>query len=301
MRYKEYVSQEYIKIDKMVGTEKYTIVMAIKQKTYDNTNNFERFVRVSMPTYEAFLDVASVQEFIIIAPTDELKTFSHTLTSMWPSWPWRFVAEDKLLDKTLNEGWARQQTAKLAISMLVTTDHYLIVDDDTYLTRSFAYKNLFDNEGKVILTRTLIDFPFFFLWSNQVLQYDIEEVQKEPYHMAITPEIFVTSEARGLVKWLVSTYGDNKLWQKHLQNNKFTEYCLYWIWLIKQNKHKQLYSTSPDAHSMYGHATTSDVHDLKENIQKSFDSNEKHYFSFVQTSLGHPLDRIVNEIKPYLA
>ena len=277
----------------------FTILLVIKKQTHDDVDNFERFMRLGMPTYEKYLDLKGVKEFIVVTPADEQKTFADTLQAKWPSWPWRFIGEDKLLDKTMPEGWSRQQTAKLAVSMLVTTDHYLIIDDDTYLTRPFGYANLFDanDSGKVIMNRTLIDFPFFFLWSNQVLRYDMELVQKEPWHMAITPEIFVTSEVRGLVKWLVATYGDNKQWQKYLADHKYTEYCLYWIWLIKNDgKHKQLYSTAETAVSVYGHATTSEDQDLADTIRKSFDPSAAHYFSFVQSSLHYPLERLESEI-----
>jgi hypothetical protein len=275
----------------------FTILLVIKQNTHDNVDNFERFVQIGMPTYEAFLDLNSVKEFMIVAPNDEIKKLMYTLQTRWPKWPWKFVPEDKIIDKSLSQGWARQQTAKLAVAMLITTDHYLIIDDDTYLTRPFSYKDMFDVENKVILTRTDIDFPFFFLWSNQVVEFDMEVVQKEPFHMAITPEIFITSEVRSLVKWLVSKYGDNKQWQKYLANHKFTEYCLYWIWLIKNNINKRMYSTSTDAPRIYDYATTSEDHDLTTMVRSSFDKSKKHYFSFVQSSLRHPLDIIKKEIK----
>ena len=275
----------------------FSIVLVIKKSTHDNIDNFTRFITIGMVTYAKYLDVASVKDFFIVTPADEQNELSDKLRNQWPKWPWKFVAEDKLIDKSIAVGWARQQTAKLAISMLVTTDHYLIIDDDTYLTRPFSYGNLFDSEGKIIMNRTLIDFPFFFLWSNQVLKYDFDQVQKQDYHMAITPEIFITQEVRGLVKFLVATYGDAKQWQRFLAEHKYTEYCIYWIWLIKNNKHTALYS---NCKSVYGCETTNAGHDLRTNIEKSFDPRANHYFSFVQTSIGHPLETIRELILSHL-
>ena len=272
----------------------FSVVLVIKNHSHDNaTDNFERFATIGMVTYEKYLDAASVKDFFIVTPSDEQKQLSDMLTKKWPSWPWKFVSEDKLLDKNISVGWARQQTAKLAVSMLVTTDHYLIIDDDTYLTRPFRYADMFDSDGKIIMNKTIIDFPFFFLWSNQVLKYDFDKVQSQDYHMAITPEIFVTQEVRGLVRFLVTTYGDSKQWQRFLADHKYTEYCLYWIWLIQQDKHKTLYAVS-DEKSLYGCDTTSASQDLSRNVAASFDPTANHYFSFVQTSIGYPIETIRN-------
>jgi hypothetical protein len=271
---------------------KFTVLLVIKQHTHNGVDNFDRFIRIGMRTYETFLDVGSLHEFIIVTPAAEQERLSNILRSRWPSWPWRFVAEDKLIDKTISSGWGRQQTAKLAVAMLVTTECYLIIDDDTYLTRPFGIKDVKDVEGKVIMNRTLIDFPFFFLWSSQVLKCDFDKVQFEDYHMAITPEIFITSEVRGLIKWLVATYGDNKQWQRYLADHKYTEYCLYWIWLIMQEKHKKLYATSESSSSVYGYAVTSEDHDITVFVPNSFCDNEKHYFSFVQSSIGRPIEDV---------
>ena len=283
----------------------FSIVLVIKQNTHDGVDNFQRFLRIGMPTYARFLDLAAVKDFFIITPANELNTIKTLLLKDYPQdkWPWKFISEDKLIDTSISSGWGRQQTSKLAISMLVSTDHYLIVDDDTYLTRPFSYSNLFDTDGKLIWNRTLIDFPFFFLWSNQVLKFDFEVVQREKYHMAITPEIFVTAEVREIVRWLVATYGDSKQWQRYLADHKYTEYCLYWIWLIKHGRHTSLYSTLPlaQATSVYGHETTNDVQTMEENVKASFADNSKHYFSFVQSSIGHPLEAIEAAIKTHAA
>lgn len=276
----------------------YTILLVIKQFTHDGVDNHERFMNIGLPTYEKFLDLKSLKQFIIIAPEAELAELSKKLLALpvshatW-TWPWVFISEDKLVDNKITSGWGRQQTAKLAASMIVTTDHYLIIDDDTYLTRPFSEDNLKDTDGKLIWNRTRIDFPFFFLWSNQVLKYDFNDVQKDEYHMAITPEVFVTSEVRSLVKWLVTEYGDARRWQKFITDHKYTEYCLYWIWLIKNNKHTTLYSTLPvdKCTSVYAFETSSDGHNLTERIKDSFKS-DKHYFSFVQSSLGYPVGHV---------
>jgi hypothetical protein len=52
-----------------------------------------------------------------------------------------------------------------------------------------------------------------------------------------------------------------------------------------------------DAPSIYDFPTTSEDQNLTTMVQHSFDKSKKHFFSFVQSSLSYPLDRIEKEIK----
>lgn len=280
----------------------YSIVLVIKELTHHNGvehNNLERFMQVGMETYEKYLDKDSIHEFIVVAPAADIKNIQHKLTTKFPSWPWKFIVEDAIVLRTLSNGWAKQQTAKFAVANLVKTSHYLIIDDDTYLTKPFAFDNLFHN-GKAILNKCQIDFPFFFFWSSQIAKADYDMVQYAPFHMAITPEIFVTQRVKDLVKWLEGEYGDRMQWQQHLANNKFTEYCTYWIYLMKLGAHTEEYACDDDAPCLYNHATTGPEHDLRLQVKRSFTDNANSYFSFVQTSLPFSNKQVIDEIRRYM-
>lgn len=281
-----------------MADEEFSVVLVMRPFSHHRGaeyNNLQRFMEIGMVTYEKFMDISKLRNFFVIVPKTDVATVKNALSTKWPAWPWQVLSEDTLLHPGIPAGWARQQTVKLAVSFLVQTDLYLIIDDDTYLTKPFSGKDLRDvKTGKVLLNRTPIDFPFFFLWSNQLLGYDFDKVQGAAYHMAITPETFVTAEVRSLVKHLIEKYGDKKAWQVHLANHKFTEYALYWIWLMMQGKTDTLYATPGDtADVLYGYATTGPEHDLKERVRDSFEKNAHHWFSFVQSSLPIP----VNEVK----
>lgn len=278
---------------------KFSIVICLKNASHhDGTNNIDRFVSIGMPTFEKFLDKASVAEFIVITPKEEAGMIDARLVKAFPEWSWKVYHDSQLLHEALDAGWARQQTAKLCIAQLIKTDHYLIIDDDTYLTRPFSYKSLFGSDDKLILNKITIDFPFFFLWSNQLLDFDFDKVQDFPYVMGITPEIFHTKTVRDLVKFLVDKYGSQKRWQLKLQSNKFTEYGLYWIWLIKNDLVQSLY-TNEDA-PIYAYAVTDETHDLAQYIEKAFEPAGKHYFSFVQSSLPHKINYIADIVAKYI-
>lgn len=263
-----------------------TLVLVLKEYTHDERDsNVERFLRIGMRTYAQFLDLAGVAEFVVIVPKAELDRTRTRLTAAYPQWPWRVVAEDALVLRTVPQGWAKQQTAKIAVAGIVKTPHYLIVDDDTYLTKPTKVADLFDAEGRALMTKCKIDFPFFYLWSARAIDVDFDEVQDAPFHMGITPQIFVTDVVKELIGVLEQRYGDHMKWQEHLAKHKFTEYCMYWSYLIKKGAgtRERYYACACDD-ATYGHCTTSELQDMPTQVARSFTDNEHHFFSFVQSS-----------------
>jgi hypothetical protein len=281
---------------------KYTIVVALKEITHKNGtpyNNVDRFLRIGMKTYTKYLNTDDLYEFIVIVPKNELATIKAKLNSQYPTFPWKLITEDVLVSKKVPTGWAKQQVAKLAVALIVATEHYLIVDDDTYLTKPFGYADMFRN-GKLIMNKCQIDFPFFFLWSAQTLGVDFDEVQSAPFHMAITPEIFVTDVVKDIVKLFETKYGTHMVWQERLAELKFTEYCVYWTYLRDKALHDTMYYCDEDGYSLYGYPTSGQEHDLKEQVRKSFQENDGHFFSFVQSSRPYTVCEVEQEVLSYL-
>lgn len=277
------------------------MVMTIRRFTHymgESHDNLDRFLRLGMPTFEKYLDISGLKDFFVIAPNADVSYIRQTLQEKHPRFPWNVLSEDVLVSKEVPAGWAKQQTSKLAISALVKTDLYLIVDDDTYLTKPFGSKDLM-HQGKILLNKTQIDFPFFFLWSAQVLDVDFDKVQEFPEYMAITPEIFKTSIVREIVRVLEGKFGNRMQWQKALAEHKYTEYCLYWIYLIDKGLASDLYALE-HAPSVYGAATTGPEHKMAENVATSFTQNRDFWFSFVQSSLPYSVAEVEKEIQKHL-
>lgn len=290
-----------------MSSENYTIVCVLRAYSHHSGaehNNFQRFLEIGMPTYQKFFTPeakSTLHTFYVIVPKDEVAVVEGRLQAAFPDWPWKVINEDTLLHSNIPAGWGRQQTAKLAVAYLVQTDLYLLVDDDTYLTKPFRGLHDLREEGtgKVIMNKTPIDFPFFFLWSCQLLEYDFDKVQDAPYHMHITPEVFITHEVQGLVKHLTRRYGDKKVWQLKLVQHKFTEFCLYWIWLIMQNK-THLYVNEQSNCRLYAYETSAPEHDLGERVKLSFTDNRNHLFSFVQSSLPHSVSAVRKLVREHI-
>lgn len=276
------------------------VIRLISHHEGSDFDNLERFMRIGMRSYTKFLDKQGLADFIVISPKKDLTLIREKLTGAYPEWPWKFVQEDALVSVNCPSGWAKQQTAKFAVARLVTTPTYLIVDDDTYLTKPFGVKDVYW-KGKVILNKAELDFPMWYLWSSQIAQVDYDQVQCQPFHMAITPEIFVTSAVKKLVQWLEETYGSGMKWQEVLANHKFTEYTLYTMFLRKHNLFNMLYAIEEDAPALYGHVTSGPEHDLATQVKLSFEQNDRHFFSFVQSSLPIDVATVEKTVGPYLA
>lgn len=284
--------------------DKISFVLVLKRTTHlqkgDECDNLLRFLHVGMPTYERYLKLGDVADFFVIMPKDELAEAEATLRAAYPSFPWRFMAEDELVTTAVPTGWPRQQTAKLAIADHVRTPHYVIVDDDTFLVRPFCAADATDARGRAILNKAQIDFPYFFLWSAQVIDAldDFDTIQMAPCVMGITPQIFQTTVVKDIVRYLEHKYGlgfadaatRTEMWQKALHLNKYTEYALMASWLLKQRRMEEVYAVDANA-MVYDYAVTSTDVQMHVMIAKAFSKSRTgptpFYFSFVQSSLPY--------------
>lgn len=286
----------------------FSMVMAIKATTHmpgEAFDNLERFIRIGLRSYRLFLDRSELVDFFVITPGRELKNVSTRLTAAAPEFPWVFLDEDRILSSKLSSGWQRQQTSKLAIAHMVKTPYYLIVDDDTFLVRRFCFNDFFSgsDDRRLILNTAEIDFPMWLLWSCQAGDIDVDVVQQEEEIMAITPEIFVTDEVRKLVGRLQKKYdgpgSEKNGWQIALGQNKFTEYTLYWSYLVSEGQAHKLYDIKC-RQKLYGAATTGPEHDMEQNMAQAFSPSANFFFSFVQSSLQIPFEKVERSIDRYL-
>lgn len=280
--------------------EKYSIVLAIKLNTHHQGveyDNLDRFMKIGMRSFEKYLDKSTLHEFIVVTPKKDVGYIRDKLVLTFPNYPWKFVDEETVVNKALPPGWARQQMVKFTIARSIQTKLYLIIDDDVILTKPFTCKDMY-HEGRVIMNREQIDFVMFFLWSSQLLEVDYDIVQNLPVVMGITPQIFITDVVRELMKWFETKYGSK--WDEVITNHKYTEYSAYWIYLAKKNLQNTLYATSDDAPSVHGYVTSGPEHDLEKQLELAFRQNQKHWFTFVQTSLAHTVTKIETVVSKYL-
>lgn len=304
----------------MAAAPAFSIVLAIKGSTHHDAasaahDNIDRFLTVGIPSYERFLDRTGLAEFVVVAPAADLARLREELTASMPDWPWRFLDERVLIAKGIPGGWATQQMIKLAIAPVLKTDVYLIIDDDCFLVRPFGAADLWHGGRLVMTTMPAIDFPFFALWSARVLGMEgrFDEIQGFPYHMAITPEAFHRSVVLEIIAHLEGRHGKTRLgagggWQEHLATHKFTEYWIYWIYILLMGRARELYiEPGPGVPAMYAHVVSGPEHDLNTQVARAFDEatgpdgRARYFFSFVQTSQPYNNEQVRAAVLPRLA
>ena len=265
--------------------KKYSIMMPLK---INDLNSFKIFTEISLPLYSKFLNINDLDYFYIICPKEDNIPIMK-FTRLYPGIPFKFINENILLnDNTKHEqGWFKQQLIKLSISLLINTEHYLVVDSDMYLTQTLSYKDLFC-DGKIKYQfepwQELNNEQFstnskWWRSSCDILKFDVTQLYDKQYLMGVTPQLFITNKVKGLIDHLLDIYGFN--WQKTICEMKFTEYTLYWIYLIITNS-TNLYTTQ--GYPLW-------VHDLERNILRAD----------TQENMKHIIERSVTEKKSYFS
>lgn len=282
---------------------KYSIIMPLK---INSLNSCKIFTEISLPLYDKFLETEYLDSFLIICPSNDIEYISK-YTNKYPYIPFRFVNEEDILDKNINDvnGWLKQQVIKLRIYSLIKTKHYLVMDSDIYLNQPFKYSDIY-HEGKIKYSCEPwqeVNNKYYSTNSNWwkssclIINYPIEKIYDDKKLMGVTPQIFIKDKVEELIKFLEITYG--KDWQKIICNMKFTEFTLYWLFLLKNNDTTNLYTQ--DGYPLWNH-------DLDRNILY-YGSEEEHkiitknsitqnitYFSVIQSYLPVNIDLMKNEI-----
>lgn len=281
---------------------KYSIIMPLK---INKSNSFRIFTEISLPLYNKFLETEYLDSFYIICPAIDIKILSK-YTDKYPHIPFKFIKEDYIIHENITEinGWLKQQIIKIAIASIITTQYYLIVDSDMYLNQTLRYEDLFQ-DGKVKYSYE----PYQELnnkyystnsewWKNssKIVDYPLNKLFEDKYLMGVTPQVFITDKVKQIIKYLIFKYGQD--WQKIICEMKFTEYTLYWLFML-QNNQTNLYTI--DGYPLWNHDLERNIlyyHTEEEQkiISKKSILENKSYFSVIQSYLPSNIDAMKNTI-----
>lgn len=281
---------------------KYSIIMPLK---INETNSFKIFTEIGLPLYDKFLESEYLESFYIICPVQDIKILSK-YTDKYPHIPFKFIKEDYIIHKNISDinGWLKQQIIKIATASIITTEYYLIVDSDMYLNQKLRYEDLFQNSKVKYSYEPYQELNNKYYstnsewWKNsaKIIDYPITDLYKDKYLMGVTPQIFITDKVKELVKYLILRYG--KDWQKIICDMKFSEYTLYWLFMLKNN-YTQLYTI--EGYPLWNHDLERNIlyyHTEEEQkiIAKKSVLENKSYFSVIQSYLPVNVDLMKFEI-----
>lgn len=280
----------------------YNVVLPIRKE------GIESFFSLSMPLYEKYLSTSEVKRFVFVTPfesIDLLKSYCSNLR-----FDYEVVADERFIDQSLMDerGWYKQQLIKLLVSEIVDTEHYLLIDDDLFLTQELRYSDMLVG-GKIIYSNEswTDDGPNFatnsrwWIGSCNLLGYDIRTIMNSSTNMGVTPQLMITSEVQGMLSELFARYGN--LWKKKFIDCGATEYASYWVYLLKGGK-SSLYQPSGKKMFVMNHARNILIPGLSPSqvehvVSQAFVDNSEFFF-VVQSWIGYPKSWYSHLIKSHI-
>lgn len=313
--------------------EQYTIVMPIKIHAHEH-DELRRFIEIQLRSLNKFLHVPSIHEFLIICKENEMSIIQKALQKHPSPLPIRLLSEKLIVKESVvnkTAGWYLQQILKLGAANIVKTPLYLVLDSDCFLTKPFAYQDLF-YEGKILLDKEpWTNHPDWWLDVTKIIDIPFTKLAAQ-LTIAVTPQILITEAACELLDYL-GQKAPKKSWDEYLSSQFFTEFTLYWLFLLKTNKIDR-YQLSGEGPSLLGNAlwmtpwswhkrqsisrllkrffnnrrrqrkfkVTQTKETIKQLVKTSFESNTYFHFSLIQSHIHEiSVDWIIEQTNKYLS
>lgn len=298
---------------------KFSVVMPIIQTSYllhdtkkptQKHNNFERFFRVGWPTLQRHIRWADVAAFFVIVRADEAEIFRSYIVRYVPDKlrkVFQLVRQEELITVKDMEKTRVQMLCKILIAERVHTHHYLIIDDDNVALRSFGFEDVFSDRSHryVRYTHDETFHDHWFRGSAEVLQVpyetqiypDLCRLRKQKRILSVTPEIFITNQARSLLGRIKQTHGEGYQDVMSKIKGRWSEYTLMWIHLILQGPVTDWYRGSKVRLSDNQRNVWFRASDLTESLRNMW-SDPKPYFGVIQSNVPeNEVDAVVNAIQ----
>lgn len=300
LSYREKYVKEILEIMKRSIDTKYSMIMPLK---INELNSFKIFSSISIDLYAKFLDTLFLKNFIIICPLDDMPQIKKHTDKYSNIIQFEFIDENLLLEDIEVKGWYKQQLIKLLVANHVETSNYLIVDSDMYLNQHLKYADLFDDKlikysfEEYHTTNDMYHSTNSNWWesSANIVDFNINFIRESIDLMGVTPQLMIKDVVIELINFLTNRYGNQ--WKKTICQLKFTEYTLYWLYLLK-NRYNLFYTPNND---IWKHDLSTNIlhhHTVDEQQQKikaSLDNNTTK-FSVIQSYLPVDIDMIIKTV-----
>jgi hypothetical protein len=303
---------------------KISFVLLIKIRSHHDHNELNRLQNIQLKSFRKFLDLSILQDFFIVASRQDIDLIQPELSSSYPEFPFVFVVEDELCPSiSAGAGWTKQMILKLAVASLVTTDYFLTLDTDVFLTKTLSASDLLQ-DGKLVYQKEIPGtHRKWWKSSARVLRVPEDGVLRQDCAMGVTPEYLVTQVCRNLQREIESLHGSNdwagwlmksRMSKKNLSDKvirflcgaapflgalvprarleqlracDWTEYTLYWTYLHKTGLAQSYYADK--GRQVYGNCIWDEgvtkAGELGDLVEKAFRDNQGYHFSIIQSSI----------------
>lgn len=224
---------------------KYSIVLPINPN-----NNIDQCI-MNIKLIDKYIYIPDVHIIYIITSNELINSIKTQISDINICNKIEFINEESIQSKIPEKNWYYQQILKLKISQYIKTKYYLVLDIDMYLIKTLKMSDMF-YENKIIYTNEVFPFnnpPGYTnksWWENscKLLDYNVEKLFHHHDLMGVTPQLLVTDIVCNLIELLKNKFGVHD-WENELVNCGFTEFSLYWIYVI-QTSQKDIYTIYGD-------------------------------------------------------
>jgi hypothetical protein len=279
-----------------------TLLLPIRIDRCRRVSDLERFLAIGLPSFHRYMAKECVAELLVVSPPEDLGQVRTRLVRS-AHFPVRVVDETQLCPSVAHErGWYKQQIIKLAAAELIDTPWYLTLDADVVCVRHLNDKFLFP-DGRAIWQREPVRaHPEWWEGSREVLRVSRKLDLDQPV-TGVTPALIHSASARDLLVRLAAL-DRGCHWAAtlvHLQHLNWTEYSLYWTYLLDVGRVEHLYSDD-SSHTPYGGDSVWSKQQLavlnSARLDSVFSPDSDHGFLIFQSNLELPLHTAARLLRP---
>ena len=132
--------------------------------------------------------------------------------------------------------WYSQQFTKLAVSKIISTKHYVVLDAKNHFINSITHETFFREDDKIKLYQETHNDDLLNFYSNCFRYFGIDDIEKHNpfnspcYIQTTTPFVFITNECKSMITYIEQK--ENTTFYDFFYNScKYTEFFLYFAYI----------------------------------------------------------------------
>ena len=281
-----------------------TLLAVIRVDPDQQVSDLDRFMALALPSFESFLAPGLVEEVVVVMPSRDVATAQQRLTGA-TAIPVRVVDEATIVPEIdpSSSGWTKQQVIKLAAAAAVRTPWLITLDADVLAARAIDRDFLFPG-GRAIWQQELAGAHMDWWKTSARLLNSPTEVQPTDAVFGVTPALMHVPSLVGLSERIGREHPGEHWTRTLMATPGWTEYTLYWTYLLDTGTATELYEMPGGAHRPYSldgsfwtpEDLSPEVMSVK--IDAALHPDVTHAFFVFQSNLGRPLEETVSLVRP---
>lgn len=301
----------------MTAVKKISFVLPLKINAHNLGSDLERVEKILFPTFLKFFKLEEIGTFLLIVPAAEEEQISSHLApfkdklklsvvpeeeilAVVPGWKKPNFIQEKLGGAKSGwaqlSGWLKQQVLKMLAAEFIEEEFFITLDADICLLRPMDMAALFYNGKAIFADEEMAVHEEWWAGAAKVLDIPLK-VPKEQLVISVTPEILCTRVVRELNARLIAKAQEKNhptLLEYLAANQPWSEYSLYWLYLLEFHGQDKYYTTARHSFSLHSddclwdRNAAPDKSAVRRRIEAAFSNvKDKPLFLIIQSAWFH--------------